>query len=63
MIIFVIFSERGSGAQGRAWIWTWGLRSLEKKKCEEERLGVSIYIYQVYIRPCFPFPFFLLLFG
>lgn len=23
-----------------AWIWTWGLRSLEKKKCEEERLGV-----------------------
>lgn len=28
-----------------AWIWTWGLRSLEKK-CEEERLGMYlIYIY------------------
>lgn len=35
-----------------AWIWTWGLRSLEKKECEEERLGVYLididvrYIYK-----------------
>lgn len=35
-----------------AWIWTWGLRSLEKK-CEEEKVGgVDIHMY---IRPCFPF--------
>lgn len=38
-----------------AWIWTWGLRGLERE-CEEERLGVSIYIGRyVYIRLCFPF--------
>lgn len=39
--------------------------SFEKKKCEEERLGVCIYIGRyVYIRPCFPFfLFILLLFG
>lgn len=47
---------------GWTWIWTWGLRSLEKKKCEEERLGM--YLIDIYIRPCFPFfLFFLLLFG
>lgn len=32
-----------------AWIWTWiwGLRSLEKKKCEEERLGM--YLIDIHI--------------
>lgn len=52
MIIFVIFSERGSGAWGLDWTWIWGLRSLEKE-CEEERVGM--YLIYIYIRPCFPF--------
>lgn len=31
-----------------AWVWTWGLRSLEKKKCEEERLGMYLIDIDVY---------------
>lgn len=46
-----------------AWIWTWGLRSLEKK-CEEERLGmylIDIDIYKTLLS--LSFFFILLLFG
>lgn len=60
MIIFVIFLSEEVVRE--AWVWTWGLRSSLEKKCEEERLGM--YLIYIYIRPCFPFFFLiLLLFG
>lgn len=62
MIIFVIFSERGSGAWGLDWTWIWGLRSLEKE-CEEERLGmylIDIDIYKTLLSLSFLFIFLLL---